>query len=466
MATTQVLGKRRFAVAYWQNPERRSLLLLLGAAVLVRLLLAPYHGFFGDLQTYVQWGVSFDRDPLHFYANTVTAEYTPFTIYLYGLLDLPILLLAHLMGTPASFTLAHAPLLTSYMKLPDLVAEVALTGLLYGWVRRVADHRWALVAAAAFAFSPTILLVGMAYGQTDAIYAVCAVSALVLVTRGRAGWAGVWLATAVMVKPTPVFLAVLPVVYLWRWQGWRAVGRFGLAGGLVALLGWLPFLLPPQPQVLAWLHNVSVNNLPLASYSAYNLWWALFIPYHPSNTPVLGPLSPEFIGLSLFAAMYLLAGYAVWRDRSPAVFVLAAALLALGFFAFTVQQHERFLYLALPSLLLATGFTVLRRSAVWLYVVTSAFLFANTVLVLITHDRTSNTGLPVSGLAVYFLAHPQPLRLLGVVCVGIVTATAIVLIRHAHGRAARGASSKASSRTGNGDPLTPGLAPCAEKSDT
>ena len=413
--------------ANWQNRERRSLLLLLGAAVLVRLLLAPYHGFFGDLQTYVQWGLSFDRDPLHFYANTVTAEYTPFTIYLYGLLDLPILLLAHLTGTSASFTLAHAPLLTSYMKLPDLVAEVALTGLLYGWVRRVADHRWALVAAAAFAFSPTILLVGMAYGQTDAIYAVCAVSALVLVTRGRAGWAGVWLATAVMVKPTPVFLAVLPVVYLWRWQGWRAVGRFGLAGGLVALLGWLPFLLPPHPQVLAWLHNVSVNNAPLASESGYNLWWLLSIPFRSAKAPYLGPLSPEVIGLALFAVVYLIAVYAVWRTRSAGVLFFAAAVVTLGFFTFTVQQHERYLYLALPLFLISATSMSFRRGAVWMYGVTSAFLFLNLLLVLMVDKQVTYPGM---SLVHQVFMHPRIIGFLSLVMLG----AAIVVLGRMLGR--------------------------------
>ncbi|MGH2485663.1 MAG: hypothetical protein ACRDHE_06600 [Ktedonobacterales bacterium] len=95
----------------------------------------------------------------------------------------------------------------------------------------------------------------------------------------------------------------------------------------------LPFLAPPHCDLLTYPHELatSLTYYPLASPSAFNLWFALLIPGHPARAPYIGPLSPYLIGYALLAGFVALASFdvtALQRERYlfPAIglFLLAA----------------------------------------------------------------------------------------------------------------------------------------------
>ncbi|HKV84075.1 MAG TPA: hypothetical protein VJN88_05930, partial [Ktedonobacterales bacterium] len=79
-----------------RTPDGKALLALLAAALLVRLVLSPFHGFFHDLQAYVTWGRLLDHHFFHFYTVASTTDvvnatrygylpnYPPLTVYIFG----------------------------------------------------------------------------------------------------------------------------------------------------------------------------------------------------------------------------------------------------------------------------------------------------------------------------------------------------------------------------------------------
>jgi len=101
------------------------------------------------------------------------------------------------------------------IKLPVIGANIGLAYLVaavldnLGAGRDVARRAWVLLL-----LNPFLLYVGAAWGQIDAIVAVLAVTALVLLCRRRPGASAVVLALAVCVKPiaAPILLVIL--VYL------------------------------------------------------------------------------------------------------------------------------------------------------------------------------------------------------------------------------------------------------------
>lgn len=399
-------------LARWSRTgEGRSLLILLGVALLIRLPLLPYHGFFHDPQTYLDWGINLDRDPLHFYTNTLSANYTPLTPYLDGLMWLIYQAAAHLLGQPAIADTYHSALLATIFKIPDLVAELALTAVTYHVVRPVVTHRWALAAAAIYALSPAILFVGVLYGQTDATYTVFVVLAVVATYRRQSIRAGAYFALAFMLKPTPIFLLPLLAVALWRYAGWRGVARFGGAFAVVSGTLWMPFLLPPHFEVLRWVANVQFDNKSQASYNAANFWWAVGARGRSSLTPIYAGLTPSQIGWAVFAAVLLAAALAAWKSASFGVLLFTSAIVALTFFEITPDQHERFVYLAPVLFLLAAAYHH-RRASLALCLCFSGIMLLNTVFNLALQYPISIDDLDLSywhGFLMY--THPKYLRL-------------------------------------------------------
>ncbi|HEX6798544.1 MAG TPA: glycosyltransferase 87 family protein, partial [Ktedonobacterales bacterium] len=392
------VARRHVASRVRERAERRlgaAFFALLIAAALVRLVLAPLPGYFGDLQLYVTWGTLFDRHILDFYsagAHVIPQpNYPPLTIYLYGLLTWIAGGWCHLTGGVCTLDVGHAHSLDAFMKLPTLVAELALTGVIYAVARRK-HSAWAAVGfAAAYAFSPVVLLDGPLWGQIDALSTLGLVLALLAVARGRGLAAGIIFGLAVMVKPQPVVFAPLILIALWRMADWRAArrGLAGMAGTIVAIC--LPYLLPPRFELLRFWQDTSqiVQALPNSTLSGFNLWWLAGAQQVRFSDPFIGPLSATLVGWALFAVALTYALVRIWRDPTPRQLWLGAGMVAVAFFVLTTLQHERYLY---PAVVLFLVAAIYNRRAWLLYALASLTAFAN-MAVIIVDPVVSSSGL-------------------------------------------------------------------------
>lgn len=359
------------------QPRRERALLwgILGVSLVIQLLLAPYRGFFNDMQIYLRWAAAFNSDPLTVYSSS-QAAYPPLTIYLYAALELAYHAAGRLLGFSdarlAVDGLQRFSALWIVAKLPTISANLGSSWLLYRLTRPTTSARWALLATASYALAPSLLLDGALWGQTDGIPVVLILLAIVAIQRERPGWAGAALGAAVMIKPQPIVFLPLLLLYLLRVAGWRAAARASLAlvGVVVALC--LPYLLPPRFELLTFFHNATMF-LGYVSYNAFNLWF-IVNPLLLSRTPVVGPLTAAPVGALLFTPVYALALALVWRGRSLAALSMALALAATGFFELTAMQHERYLFQALAFLLLAAACS---RAFAVAYAVASLTTFVN-----------------------------------------------------------------------------------------
>lgn len=360
-----------------RQPRREQALLwgILGVSLVVQLLLAPYRGFFNDMQIYLRWAAAFNTNPLTIYSSSQVA-YPPLTIYLYAALELAY----HGMGRLLGFSdarlvvdgLQRFSALWLVAKLPTIGANLGSAWLLYRLTRPVTSARWALLATASYALAPSLLLDGALWGQTDGIPVVLILLAIVAIQRERSGWAGAALGAAVMMKPQPIIFLPLLLLYLLRVAGWRAAARASLALVSVVVALCLPYLLPPRFELLTLYHNATMVQGYVSS-NAFNLWF-MVNPLLLPGTPVIGPLTAAPVGALLFTPVYALALALVWRGRSLAALAMALALAATGFFELTAMQHERYLFQALAFLLLAAAYS---RAFTFAYAVASLTTFLN-----------------------------------------------------------------------------------------
>ncbi len=376
-----------------------------GVSFLIRLLLAFYHGFDNDLQGYITWGQLLDRQFLQVYTLGAHIQpvisYPPLGLYIWGCWTGLYVGGAALFGFHPTTLLNQSLLLSAWMKLPTIAADMGAIVLLYPLARHHFSERRALLITASYAFNPAILFDGALWGQTESIISLLVLLALLCALDRRGMLAGVLLALAFLFKPQPAIFALLLLGHLWRWAGWKQALR-ALGGMLLtSLVVCAPYLLPPKPEMLAFLEDLTTWAAlsPAASSGVFNLWWPLGDWAH--NRPLVGPFSPDLIGWTLFVLILVGVLVKVWQDEH---LFLWAALLALAVFVVAPLQHERYLYPAIPLFLVAS-FT---RKAAWgWYILVSVTAFLNMTIYNLSILSLVDDLLPASGLAHYPPAAPM-----------------------------------------------------------
>ena len=102
-----------------------------------------------------------------------------------------------------------------------------------------------------------------------------------------------------------------------------------------------------------------VGRHPLVNVGAFNAWWLGFgwRGYAETDDSLLAggalPVSLRLVGLLALGGYSLLALWRLWVRFDPAEVPLAAAALAMAFFMLPTQIHTRYLFAALPLLLVA-----------------------------------------------------------------------------------------------------------------
>jgi hypothetical protein len=361
------------------SPQTWVLATVLAAGLVLRLSVAAFHGFFGDVQDWVDWGDIVNR---HF-----------FSVYSVGAVPSPL----HPVGPPPAFgplalwvfgglvwiyRLVAGPVpdmnvftsggLAALMKLPSIVADLSIGVILYRLRLERFGWRRAAGLAALWVLSPVGIMVGAVWGQVDLLPVPFLLLALWAAHRGRPGWAGVSLGLALLWKPQALVFAPIPMVYLARWMGRRAVLRASAAAAGVLVLAWLPY----AGEIGAYLRNFqeTLAQRPLMTTNAWNLWWLVGTGNSDPSTPYVMGLTLSAVGWILFAVSAAVGIVLVAAVRSREDLFLGAAVVAVAFFVVAPMQHERYMVQSLPLILAAS---VGAPGRLWWYAAGSAAAFAN-----------------------------------------------------------------------------------------
>jgi hypothetical protein len=181
------------------------------------------------------------------------------------------------------------------MKLPGLLAEVMTAGLIWSiWSKR--NARAAAGAVAAYAVSPTLIMVSGFHGNTDCAYAgLTLLSFYLLCEKNAPLLSGLALAAALNVKIMPVLL--IPPL-LTQCRSWRQVLLFS-AGTAAAIVPFLPFLVA----------NPSAMYRNMVAYNSLQMEWGLhaFLSY-ANDEAMLGGMFRRFTIEFIRKGRYLIVG--------------------------------------------------------------------------------------------------------------------------------------------------------------
>ena len=356
-------------------------------ALIVRAILIPAQGHATDVATFEAWMNTLIKvGPKAFYASAGFVDYPP-----------GYMLVLWLVGLAYHYTAAYGDftgeMMRLFVKLPAILADIAIGYLTYLIARRVWSVAAAVVAMAVFVLNPASWLVSAYWGQADSVAAVFLVWSIYLAVTRRFEFAWLALAFAVLIKPQPLVVAPLLLIWQIRVQGltWR-LALVPLLSAAVAYLGSLPFAPATDPVgVLAWLndrYHAGIGVYPYNSVNAFNLYSINRDFYQPDDQAIqfFGlSLGPQYAwGMGIFLALTAAVAWRLWRslgettgdDGRETTFYSACFVVALGFFMVVTRQHERYLFTALAlAPLLWNASPVMRVATVTLSLTFSCNLF-------------------------------------------------------------------------------------------
>ena len=354
--------RERLAQGVWRLDTTAGLAAMFAVALVMRVLIAPHVGFYGDLRLFRLWAGRLDAvGPHQFYVPGQFADYPPGYLYI-------LWLIGKISSSPGYLLL----------KLPAMLADLGLAWIAGTFAARLAPaslrQRWpvrALVAAAVL-FNPAVIALSAGWGQVDSVPAMFVLLSLLLLFTGshslqRDVAAFLAFAVAIAMKPQagfvfPVMLYALYRRYLHgRSRAELVDGALSIAlVGAPALVLWsisgLAFGLGPNSLVRFYRNSASVY--PVTSANAFNLWGAIAFWRNDSKGDQvlrIAGISALHVGeLALAAAVVLVLWRmhrAIERGRSQAlVLTIGAAVVSVLAYTLLTRMHERYMFLSLATL--------------------------------------------------------------------------------------------------------------------
>jgi hypothetical protein len=402
-------GLKSLAPHSWPFDWRFSVLLLAGAAL--RLPWMGAEGYAGDARQVADqvaavaahgFGRAYEYAYEYQPGGAAGLLYGPFYATVSGGVA------ALWMRLAAALGVAAVPLPLPVFKLPMVAADLSIGWLIFLSARRLRSPNAALGFAAMHLLNPGMVLVSSWWGQTDPLATLCITAALIALTTGRAAGASLASTCAVLTKAQAYFIAPLTALVLARERRPDAVMRAAVTVAGTVLLLCTPLLVEGQVTSLPLMYVKLVDRHATVHVNAFNVWWLKWGWLGnsvPDSATLIGPASYKQVGLLLVVLYSALLLWRFWTRYDRRDVALVATCLSAAFFLLPTQIHSRYLYPALPLLLLAA---IQRPRLLGCYTVLSVTFFLNQLHLILRSagpppawlDDTERLGLSTTALAV------------------------------------------------------------------
>jgi hypothetical protein len=369
----------------------------------VRLATLPLPGHH-DVLTWKIWSYAASRDVTAMYGvggnpptrgvlawqgQETTVDYPPFFLYEYSIVGRVYRLLFRKYPNTVALLVA--------VKLPVLLANVALTALLFSLVRTISSRGAARWCALAYWLNPATILGGEMLGYVEPLFTLPAIGGLALAGRGYFSWAGILVAVAIATKPQALLIGPAFALLVWQSGRLRACAASAAAGAATLAAIGLPFYVRGAlPNMWLAFGSFYERRDTMSTYAANIGWiinWALRarmglgelgfpraflqivpVPLSITRFHELGYPNPRPLGA---AAVVAVALWAIWLARRTRSLSIAAALGALtvhAYFVLSPGMHESHQLFEIPLLALAAASQSRFRA---LYLTVSAIVALN-----------------------------------------------------------------------------------------
>lgn len=337
-----------------------AFILLAGLAIRAWIVAIPGVGHLSDMDFFRDWSRGLAQRGLGgFYESNSFCDYPPiWLLVMWGMGKL-----AAMLDPTASSDL----IIRALLKAPACLADVAIAIVLFVQGRRMFGPSRACAAAALYLLNPITFYSSAYWGQVDSIHSLLCLGALVLAWRGRCLSAGGFAALAMLQKFQSVALVPLVILEIFRRGRFRATAMALVGAAAATAVIAAPFALTGvMDDVFHRAYVRVIGQYTDMSRSAFNLWW---LAGDPEASDIAVPRSvllaaaegrtsfPDAgswhlgvtwrrISLAIYSLVVAIILSLYARIPSQVHYYAAAGLLALAFFLFPTEMHERY---ALPA---------------------------------------------------------------------------------------------------------------------
>jgi len=305
-------------------------------SLVVRILLSPIDGYYMDIGCFHSWFYTASKYGVREFYQNVWCDYPPFNVFIFWVFG----------NLAKHLSLFEAPSLIYIIKLPSNLFDLAISYIIFHFLRKKMGDRWALMGAAFYSFNPSSIFNSSVWGQFDAMYTFFIMLSLTAILELKVKLSLASYALAVLSKPQA--LAFFPVLALF------VLCKFDSKGIITALVSFFStfiiFILP-----FKWGNPIDfILNLYLGGYGQYqytslnalNFWASIGLNISDA-IQILPYLNYYIIGWTLFGAalVFILHYTQIYiKKLDSSSFVYSTFLVFFSFFMFLTRMHERYLF--------------------------------------------------------------------------------------------------------------------------
>jgi len=347
------------------------LVVLLAAAIGIRLYFLRLPGYDFDIQSFLGWGNKINENG---FWNLYSGNY-----YSGSGLNYP-----PLVPLLTSWWLSFGKLFGQinpvyFFKILPTIFEVLLV-VVSSWVILSSNIKYKGTLLAVVVLQPALALVSSAWGQVDSILALMILLSFLLFEKNK--YLGtILMFLALLVKPQALIAAGIYFLYLLSKRNFTDFFKQLAVFAALLALAIFSFRIFGKSDFLSPYLN-SVGNFTNSSLNAFNIWWVMHgaQSWNIQDTVQTAGLTYKSLGMILFAIFEVPAIiYLFYKAKKLPEVLLVVAYSYLAFFIFPTEIHERYLF---PAVALFAIPAILNKNIFWVYFTLSITFLVNIFAVL------------------------------------------------------------------------------------
>src|SRR3989344_1616528 len=296
-----------------------------------------------DAESFVFWGKYLQNHSIAGLYEFLPGGFTPLPPFYYYV--------TRFLGKTVSFLNLWQNEWATYLifKIPPILAELVIAILIYWFVAKYLNKKWATASSAFYFLHPAIVYNTAVFGQIDSFVASFAFIAVMLILTKQYVMALVLYTIGILSKLQD--LAILPLIVTLSLAN-NSIKKLVIAVIVILLIALAPFLTILFDKGLVWTafyFKELPNWYPYTSVYTYNLWaFSGFLT--PDKAKFLELIPYRFLGLAFYwiIAALIILPFLKSKNRKPIVVLFAAFLLFFDFAFFSTRVHSRYLIYSLP----------------------------------------------------------------------------------------------------------------------
>jgi len=244
-----------------------------------------------------------------------------------------------------------------FLKLPAVFADLVITVFIYLLIKKYAKSKATLLGATLFLFNPVIIYNSAFWSQIDSVNNAIFLISLFFLLQKKIFLAILFYLISLYFKLSllPLFPFYLFFLYLMKIDLIKVIKYLSISVLILSFFTYLFF-----PGIDTWMDFFVLNNFRqeanFITVNAFNFWYFILLPFFPAgNFPASTPLLALSGYLLFILSCIPLVRFFLKNKYKPDYLFFFFSLLSLLVFLFLPRMHERYLYPMFPLLAISCG---------------------------------------------------------------------------------------------------------------